>query len=67
MELRNSGTLRSTCFAQSTTQRAKPLLQQLIWFFDLNLVTNDEVLLRHCPVAALSAPDMCKVLEMQRE
>ena len=29
------------------------------------LVTNDERLLRHCPVAALSAFDMCKVLEMR--
>ena len=31
------------------------------------LVTNDEALLRHCPVAALSVPDMCKVLEMRQE
>ena len=31
------------------------------------LVTNDEKLLRHCPVAALSASDMCKVLEMRQE
>ena len=29
------------------------------------LVTNDEMLLRHCPVAALSASDMCKLLEMR--
>lgn len=27
------------------------------------LVTNDDALLRHCPVAALSASDMCTVLE----
>lgn len=31
------------------------------------LVTNDETLLRHCPVAALNATDMCKVLEIQQE
>lgn len=29
------------------------------------LVTNDGALLRHCPVAALSASDMCKLLEMR--
>ncbi len=27
------------------------------------LVTNDDALLRHCPVAALSVSDMCTVLE----
>ena len=31
------------------------------------LVTNDETLLRHCPVAALNATDMCKLLEIQQE
>lgn len=29
------------------------------------LVTNDETLLRHCPVAALSVSDMCKLLEIR--
>lgn len=31
------------------------------------LVTNDDALLRHCPVAALCASDMCKLLEMRDE
>lgn len=31
------------------------------------LVTNDETLLRHCPVAALNATDMCKLLEIRQE
>mgnify|MGYP002230547929 CR=1 FL=1 len=31
------------------------------------LVTNDEELLRHCPVAALSVTDMYKLLEILQE
>ena len=31
------------------------------------LVTNDELLLRHCPVAALSVDDMFALLGMRQE
>ena len=31
------------------------------------LVTNDGALLRHCPVAALSSSDMCKVLALRQD
>ena len=32
-----------------------------------HLVTNDETLLRHCPVAALNVTDMCRLLEIRQE